>query len=302
MKFNGLYYFPFPCLTIAEKEIDALDNLETNYFEAIQLIEDKFRLKGFAILIKLLQKIYSTNGYYMFVSDNVILRLKREFALSNADDIISDVINECLRIGIFSKTMYDAHNILTSNRIQADYLRAVRKRTIIDLQQEYLLPFSLSYLKKAEEKQKTAELLPKTAEDLNKGKGKIEKEKENEVSYVEEGNNLVHSTEDFTSLINKFKNSTNKYTGDVHTLPLGIDMDLLIQKINNSTFLKNANNFTLKQCLKSYDKIIAGVYDDSNKKEKQNINVSSKAHVHERTYSTEELDDLYTDPDSIKFD
>ena len=253
MKFNGLYYFPFPCLTIAEKEIDALDNLETNYFEAIQLIEDKFRLKGFAILIKLLQKIYSTNGYYMFVSDNIILRLKREFVLSNADNIISEVISECLNLGIFSKSMYDAHKILTSNRIQADYLRAVRKRTIVDLQQEYLLPFSLNYLKKAEEKEKTAELLKKTAEELDKGKGKKEKENKNEVNNLEEGNTIVHSTkeQDFPTLIDKFKQSTNKYVGDVKTLPIGIDIDLLIQKVNNSDFLKNAPNFTLKQCLKN---------------------------------------------------
>ena len=142
--------------------------------------------------------------------------------------------------------------------------------------------------------------MPKTAEDLNKGKGKKEKKKENEVSYVEEENNKVHSTEDFTSLINKFKNATNKYTDDVHTLPLCIDMDLLINKINQSQFLKNANNFTLKICLENYDKIIAGVYDDSNKK--QNINVSSKNLVHERTYSTDELNSLYTNPDSISFD
>ena len=52
-----------------------------------------------------------------------------------------------------------------------------------------------------------------------------------------------------------------------------------------------------------YDKIIAGVYDDdSNKKEKQNINVSSKKLVHERSYSPEELEGLFTDLDSIKFD
>ena len=138
---------------------------------------------------------------------------------------------------------------------------------------------------------------------MNKGKERKEKEKEIEETNLEEGNNLVHSEQDFPSLIKKFKESTNKYVNDVKVIPIGIDLDLLIQKINNSTFLKNANNFTLKQCLKNYDKIIAGVYDDdSNKGKKQNINVSSKNLVHERTYSSDELNSLYTDPDSIKFD
>lgn len=281
MKRNGIDFFPFP----------------SSNSTALKLLEAKLKLRGVAIYIKLLQKIFSEEGYFYKISDDVILLLKQEIGVN--DNIIPDVINECLTRGLFDKSMYEKYSILTSDEIQKEFLNAVRKRKNIEMKEEYRLLFARNFFKKAEEIEKTAEDLPKMAEEMNKGKES--KVKENKVNDLEEGIKLIDTTIDSPTLINKFKNATNKYVGDVKTLPIGIDIDLLIQKVNNSDFLKNAPNFTLKQCLKNYDKIIAGVYDNDSRKINQNINVAKKS-SNERTYSSEELNSFFTNIDDIKFD
>lgn len=291
MKRNGIDFFPYP----------------SSNTTALQLLEAKYKLRGVAIYLKLLQKIFCEEGYFYSVSDDVILLLNKEIGVN--DNIIPDVINECLTRGLFDKSMYEKYKILTSDEIQKEYLNAVRKRKNIELKEEYRLLFASNFFKKAEEIEKTAEDFPKTAEEKNKGKESKEKENKNEVNNLEEGNTIVHSTnkQDFPTLIDKFKQSTNKYVADVKTLPVGIDIDLLIQKVNNSDFLKNAPNFTLKQCLKNYDKIIAGVYDnDSNRNRNLFKNNSAKPtaehHTNERTYTPEEMQSFFTNIDDIKFD
>ena len=274
MKFNGIDFFPFP----------------SRNSTALQLLEAKFKLKGVAIYVKLLQKIFSEEGYFYKVSDDIILLLKQEFNLASADNIIQDLINECIARGIFDKFMYEKYNILTSDDIQREYLNAVRKRKKLELNKEFLLPFALNFIKKAEETQKTAE-------DLEKGKER--KENKKETTQVTEGyiNSLVSKNTDTSSLIDYFKNETNKYTADVTSIPIGVDMQKLTEKVKNSSFLMSANNMTLKQCLKCYDKIINGVYDDDKPK------VSNKPElVFKRNYSTKDLNSFFTNIDDIKFD
>ena len=281
MKFNGIDFFPFP----------------SRNSTALQLLEAKFKLKGVAIYVKLLQKIFSEEGYFYKVSDDIILLLKQEFNLASADNIIQDLINECIARGIFDKFMYEKYNILTSDDIQREYLNAVRKRKKLELNKEFLLPFALNFIKKAEETQKTAEETQKTAEDLEKGKER--KENKKETTQVTEGyiNSLVSKNTDTSSLIDYFKNETNKYTADVTSIPIGVDMQKLTEKVKNSSFLMSANNMTLKQCLKCYDKIINGVYDDDKPK------VSNKPElVFKRNYSTKDLNSFFTNIDDIKFD
>lgn len=274
MKFNGIDFFPFP----------------SRNSTALQLLEAKFKLKGVAIYVKLLQKIFSEEGYFYKVSDDIILLLKQEFNLACADNIIQDLINECITRGIFDKFMYEKYNILTSDDIQREYLNAVRKRKKLELNKEFLLPFALNFIKRAEETQKTAE-------DLEKGKER--KENKKETTQVTEGyiNSLVSKNTDTSSLIDYFKNETNKYTADVTSIPIGVDMQKLTEKVKNSSFLMSANNMTLKQCLKCYDKIINGVYDDDKPK------VSNKPElVFKRNYSTKDLNSFFTNIDDIKFD
>ena len=126
MSGNALIYFTLDC----------------HMDDSIKLLESEFGLKGFAVIIKLYQKIYSDEGYYCNWNQDVELL----FAASLSTDrepiggsFVSEVIKGCLRRGVFDKGMYDKYGILTSRGIQKRYLEAAKRRTTAKLINEYLL-------------------------------------------------------------------------------------------------------------------------------------------------------------------
>jgi hypothetical protein len=114
----GLDYFP----------------LDVDMDDKIKLIDAKFGVAGFGVLIKLWQIIYE-NGYYITWTEKELLLYKNRI---NADiNLINDVINECLRWGIFNNDLYEKYSILTSNGIQKRYLEATKRRGELTLVAEY---------------------------------------------------------------------------------------------------------------------------------------------------------------------
>lgn len=116
--------------------------LDCHMDDSIKLLESEFGLKGFAVIIKLFQKIYGDEGYYCVWNHDVELL----FAASLSTDrepiggsFVSEVIKGCLRRGIFDKQKYEKYGILTSRGIQNRYLEAARRRTSTKLINEYLL-------------------------------------------------------------------------------------------------------------------------------------------------------------------
>lgn len=129
--------------------------------EKFELIEAEFGLKGFAILIKLLQRIYGEHGYYCEYNSDISLLLaaKWNIASSGGDadnpnrqlpaadntstggchNLIDQVVTASVRRGIFDKSMYEKYGILTSIGIQKRYKTAVRKRVDVVWKNEYLL-------------------------------------------------------------------------------------------------------------------------------------------------------------------
>lgn len=63
---------------------------------------------------------------------------------------------------------------------------------------------------------------------------------------------------------------------DIDNIPNEIDMELLIKKINESQFLKEAKNVSLKSCIKNYDAIIKDTYKDIEKLIKQKVVINGK--------------------------
>ena len=129
--------------------------------EKFELIEAEFGLKGFAIIIKLLQRIYGEHGYYCEYNSDISLLLaaKWNVASSGGDtgnlhrqlpaadnssaggchNLIDRVVVASVRRGIFDKTMYEKYGILTSVGIQKRYMTATRKRVDVVLKNEYIL-------------------------------------------------------------------------------------------------------------------------------------------------------------------
>lgn len=121
-KKEGLDYFPLDC------DIDQDDK--------VQLVEAAHGLFGFAVIIKLLMKIYNQNYYYSWTEKEQLLFSKRV----NVDiNRINEVINDCLKWGIFNQDKYDDLQILTSKGIQRRYLEAVGRRQRVKILDEHLL-------------------------------------------------------------------------------------------------------------------------------------------------------------------
>jgi len=59
--------------------------------------------------------------------------------LSSGIGTIKEVVQACIRVGIFSQELFDKYHILTSRGIQERYLRAVAKRKGIEVKKEYSL-------------------------------------------------------------------------------------------------------------------------------------------------------------------
>ena len=70
---------------------------------------------------------------------------------------------------------------------------------------------------------------------------KVNKNIYNKVIEREESiSNEEKTAEPFHSQIQRFKQETGKYVSDVKVLPIGIDMNLLIDKVKSSKFLMQA--------------------------------------------------------------
>ena len=119
---NGLDYFPL--------------DVDMDQDDKIALIEAQHGVVGFAIVIKLLMKIYKSSYFYEWTEKEQLLFSKR----INVDiNSINVVINDCIKWGLFDRNLLESKKILTSKGIQSRYLEAVGRRTKVEIKKEYLL-------------------------------------------------------------------------------------------------------------------------------------------------------------------
>ncbi len=163
---KGLDYFPWDC----HEDIK------------VRLLQGAFGLVGFAIFVKLLERIYGEEGYYMEWNEDIALLFTLE---NNADRIkVLDVVDECIKRGLFDQEMFQKYSILTSRGIQKRYLMMTEKRTGTKILDEYALLSAQSELVSVE---KTGVSSPKT--DVSDGRkytkeSKGNKKKENELKPI----------------------------------------------------------------------------------------------------------------------
>lgn len=143
---EGVNYFPLYCV---------LD-------EKFELLEAEYGLKGFAIVVKLFQRIYKEHGYYCEWSSDISLMFAKQCGFSNvgasnknngdslggadgssppgkSKNLIDLVVNASIRRGVFDKKLYEEFSILTSRGIQRNFLTIVRNRKKVEVKKEYLL-------------------------------------------------------------------------------------------------------------------------------------------------------------------
>lgn len=154
---KGLDYFPLDC------------RLDTK----LRIVIALFGLPGFAIVVMLWQRIYGEEGYYIEWNEDY----GRLFALENNTDydIVSKVVDESLKRGIFNQEKFQKYSILTSKGIQERYLMMTEKRTGIKILDEYAVLSAPSDLVSVE---KTGVSSPKTRVSDGRKYTKEKKEKE----------------------------------------------------------------------------------------------------------------------------
>src|SRR5699024_616977 len=75
--------------------------LDVHLDDKFKFIEIKYKLEGFAILIKLMQRIYSQGYWCMWTEDEQLLfsdEVKADF------DLVQNVVNECLKRDVLAKS------------------------------------------------------------------------------------------------------------------------------------------------------------------------------------------------------
>lgn len=129
---SGLDYFPL--------------NVDIDIDDKISLIESEHGITGFGIIIKMLCKIYQNGYFYEWGEKEQLLFSKRV----NVDiNEVNACINSAIKWGMFEKTIFNKHGVLTSAGIQKRYLEAIGRRKAIELIENYWL-IELPKLEKTE--------------------------------------------------------------------------------------------------------------------------------------------------------
>lgn len=114
--------------------------LDCQMEEKVRLIQAEYGLKGFAVFVRLLQKIYGEHGYYCeWTQDSELLFMSENGLNSGSLQLLRNIVSACIRRNIFSDRLLKEYGILTSCGIQKRYLKATAKREVVNLKKEYLL-------------------------------------------------------------------------------------------------------------------------------------------------------------------
>jgi len=157
---QGIDYFPL------DTDLDQDDKLG--------MIIGEYGEKGERLWIKMLAWTYKNEGYYFEWREDVQLRFLRRYNYCGFSmSFIQEVVPRFIRWGLFDKTVFDAFQILTSERIQKTWLDATRKRIGRQINQKFWLN-GVNDASEAEETKEKASFTDKRKEK----KGKEIKEKE----------------------------------------------------------------------------------------------------------------------------
>lgn len=110
--------------------------LDVKMDDEVELLESEHNLIGFAVLIKLYQKVYDNNYWIKWDKKELFVFSKRVNVDKNE---VTAIINTCLEWGIFEKKLFDEYFILTSHGIQKRFFEIVKRRTQLEIVEEFLL-------------------------------------------------------------------------------------------------------------------------------------------------------------------
>lgn len=125
---DGLDYFPLETKT--ESDIK------------FQIIEARFGIVGFGIIIKLYQLIYSDKGYYTEWNELISTIAAAKWSCPGIpieSGTVNKVVRAAAKYGIFSEEKLNKYGVLTSEGIQKRYVEVSKRRKNLNIKPEYLL-------------------------------------------------------------------------------------------------------------------------------------------------------------------
>lgn len=248
--------------------------LSVDLDDSVKLVEAEFGVKGFAIVIKLYQAIYS-RGYYMKWDIDAQLLFIRDYCLSEIGrGLVSEVVDCCIRRGVFEPTLYKEHNILTSKRIQETFLTATKRSTKVVMEKQYALPIVYTFIENANKSGKNVNISFKNDDIFQQRKGKERKEKEITPNPLqgEKGENWKEK------FFNRYTQFAKKNYHDTV-----IDYKVLIDEFDKSAYLQKMYSFP--QVIRIYAQIAKGDFRDLKTEQQQRIDAVNDRAERERYYS-----------------
>ena len=115
---DGIEYFPM--------NADIIQNPK------IKLVVAEFGPKTWAVLLPLYCKIYREKGYWIdwLDEDSKLLFAQDDCKLDKT--FVNELVEGCLRRSLFNKRVFEMFGILTSDRIQDNYLTAKKRNKSVD--------------------------------------------------------------------------------------------------------------------------------------------------------------------------
>ena len=103
----------------------------------IRLIFAKHGGIGVFIYMRLLEELYRDNGYYLQIDEDFNILFSGDNKITENDYI--NILNDCINKNLFNEKLYKKHKILTSERIQRNYISGTERRKEVNFIKEYLL-------------------------------------------------------------------------------------------------------------------------------------------------------------------
>lgn len=278
--------------------------IDTAFDDKFELVCAEYGSKGFEVIVRLWQKIYSS-GYYLEWSDEVALLFARKYSLGGS--VVSDIVKCAVNRGLFDKRLFSSLGILTSHGIQDWYFDCVGRRREVEVVRDYLLVDVTQKLKDVNIKWKNASKNPKNV--CNSEHSTVQN---STVQYIgtdtararEGRSDGPQETEGESDKIDPFM---SEFFGKYHftEYPSGdmekYDFKALLERFAESEFLRNT--YSWGWVVKNYANILAGAYKDfpkrQGKKEGKESKGMSEGLIH--NYSSEELADILSGIQKTEF-
>ncbi|MCD5324748.1 MULTISPECIES: Lin1244/Lin1753 domain-containing protein [Pontibacillus] len=119
---EGIDYFPL--------------DVDMDQDDKVAIIEAKHGIEGFAVLMKLLMKVYKEGYYYEWNEREQLLFSRRVNVNINS---VKEIVADCIEENLFNKDVYAQYAVLTSKGVQSRYLEAVKRRKEVRFKEEYFL-------------------------------------------------------------------------------------------------------------------------------------------------------------------